>query len=66
MPLTERAIRNAKRGDKSIRLFDGGSMYLEIAPSGGKWCASNIALIARKSACPLACFLMWRSPMGRK
>jgi integrase len=37
MPLTDRAIRNAKPGDKPIRLFDGGGMYLEIAPSGGKW-----------------------------
>src|SRR5437868_4624297 len=37
MPLTDRAIRNAKPADKPIRLFDGGGMYLEIAPSGGKW-----------------------------
>jgi hypothetical protein len=27
MPLTDRAIRNAKPGDKPIRLFDGGGMY---------------------------------------
>jgi hypothetical protein len=37
MPLTDRAIRNAKPADKAIRLFDGGEMYLEVAPSGGKW-----------------------------
>src|SRR5437016_13400237 len=37
MPLTDRAIRNAKPADKPIRLFDGGGMYLEIARSGGKW-----------------------------
>ena len=37
MPLTDRAIRNAKPSDKPVRLFDGGGMYLEIAPSGGKW-----------------------------
>lgn len=37
MPLTDRAIANAKPGAKPIRLFDGGGLYLEIAPSGGKW-----------------------------
>ncbi len=37
MPLTDTAIRNAKPGDKPIRLFDGGGLYLEVSPSGGKW-----------------------------
>lgn len=37
MPLTDTAIRNAKPGKKPMRLFDGGGLYLEIAPSGGKW-----------------------------
>ncbi|WP_438331383.1 tyrosine-type recombinase/integrase [Burkholderia pseudomallei] len=37
MPLTDTAIRNAKPADKPLRLFDGGGLYLEIAPSGGKW-----------------------------
>jgi integrase len=37
MPLTDRAIRNAKSEDKPYKLADGGGMYLEIAPSGGKW-----------------------------
>ncbi|MCL4669766.1 tyrosine-type recombinase/integrase [Burkholderia pseudomallei] len=37
MPLTDTAIRNAKPADKPMRLFDGGGLYLEIAPSGGKW-----------------------------
>ena len=37
MPLTDAAIRAAKSGDKPIRLFDGGGLYLEIAPSGGRW-----------------------------
>ncbi|MGP8475048.1 tyrosine-type recombinase/integrase [Burkholderia sp. PR2] len=37
MPLTDTAIRNAKPSDKPARLFDGGGLYLEIAPSGGKW-----------------------------
>ncbi|MGC4059868.1 MAG: tyrosine-type recombinase/integrase [Aquabacterium sp.] len=37
MPLTDTAVRNAKPADKVQRLFDGGGLYLELAPSGGKW-----------------------------
>src|SRR4029077_17213905 len=37
MPLTDTAIRNAKPGEKPIRLFDGGGLYLEVSPTGGKW-----------------------------
>ncbi len=37
MPLSDTGIRNAKPGDKPIRMFDSGGLYLEIAPSGGKW-----------------------------
>ncbi|HEM7801761.1 tyrosine-type recombinase/integrase [Burkholderia cenocepacia] len=37
MPLTDTAIKNAKPADKPVRLFDGGGLYLEVAPSGGKW-----------------------------
>jgi len=35
--LTDTAIRKAKPADKPQRMFDGGGLYLEIAPSGGKW-----------------------------
>ena len=37
MPLTDTAIRNAKPAEKAKKLFDGGGLYLEVAPSGGKW-----------------------------
>ena len=37
MPLTDLAIRNAKPSTKPVRLADSGGLYLEIAPSGGKW-----------------------------
>lgn len=37
MPLTVTTIRNAKPGDKTKKMFDGGGLYLEVAPSGGKW-----------------------------
>lgn len=37
MALNDAAIRAAKPADKPFRLFDGGGLYLEVAPSGGKW-----------------------------
>ena len=36
MPLTNTAILKAEPTEKVQRLFDGGGMYLEIAPTGGK------------------------------
>ncbi len=37
MPLTDAKIRNAKPGAKPAKLFDGGSLFLIVTPSGGKW-----------------------------
>ncbi len=37
MPLTVLAIRNAKPGNKPVRLYDSGGLYLEVTPSGGRW-----------------------------
>ena len=37
MPLTDTTIRSAKPGQKPIRLIDGGGLYLDISPNGGKW-----------------------------
>ncbi len=37
MPLSNTAIRNAKSGEKIRKLFDGGGLYLEVTPRGGKW-----------------------------
>ena len=38
MPLTAIKINKAKPdAKKPLRLFDGRGLYLEIAPSGGKW-----------------------------
>jgi integrase len=36
MPLTDTAIRNAKPRATYARLFDGGGLYLEVSPAGGK------------------------------
>lgn len=37
MPLTDIAIRNAKPREKAYKLADGGGMYLQVQPNGGKW-----------------------------
>lgn len=37
MPLTNAAIRNAKPGEKPLKLFDGGGLFLYIPTTGGKW-----------------------------
>ena len=37
MPVTHAEIVNAKPREKPYRLFDGRGLYLEVAPSGGRW-----------------------------
>jgi integrase len=36
MALSDVKVRNEKPGTKPVRLFDGGGLYLEVTPSGGK------------------------------
>ena len=36
MSLSDTTIRTAKPADKPQRLFDGGGLYLEVSPAGGK------------------------------
>lgn len=35
--LTDKTVRNTKPTAKPQRIFDGGGLYLEISPAGGKW-----------------------------
>jgi integrase len=37
MPLTAKTIENAKARATPARLWDSGGLYVEVAPSGGKW-----------------------------
>ncbi len=37
MKMVDTEIRNAKPRDKAYRLHDAGGLYLEVAPTGGKW-----------------------------
>lgn len=36
MPLTDTAIKNAKPGSSDRKMADGGGLYLQVTPSGGK------------------------------
>lgn len=35
--LSDTAIRKAKPGEKPRKMFDGGGLYLELRPNGGRW-----------------------------
>lgn len=37
MPLTDTSIRAVKATDKVLKLFDGGGLFLQVTPAGGKW-----------------------------
>lgn len=37
MPLVDTALRSAKPSQKAYKLFDERGLYVEVAPSGGKW-----------------------------
>lgn len=37
MPLTHKACENAKPGDKSRKIADGGGLYLEVMPNGSRY-----------------------------
>jgi integrase len=37
MPLTDTTVRNTKPSNKTLKVFDGGGLYLEVSPNGGKW-----------------------------
>ncbi len=36
IPLTDADIRSAKPAAKAQKLFDGGGLFLEVSPAGGK------------------------------
>ena len=36
MALSDIAVKKLKPTDKAVRLFDGGGLYLEVSPAGGK------------------------------
>jgi integrase len=37
MPLNDRVLRNLGSREKAYKVADGGGLYLEVSPAGGKW-----------------------------
>ena len=35
--LTDTVVKKAKASERPVRLYDGGGLYLEVTPNGGKW-----------------------------
>ncbi|MCQ4164455.1 tyrosine-type recombinase/integrase [Tahibacter harae] len=56
MALTDSAIRAAKPAGKPIRLFDEGGLYLEVAPSGGKWWRLKYRLLGKEKRLSLGVY----------
>lgn len=54
--LTDTAIRAAKPGEKPLRLFDGAGLYIEIAPSGGKWWRFKYRFLGREKRLSLGVY----------
>ena len=46
--LTDTTIRNLRAPDKTTRLFDGGGLYLEVTPKGGKYWRMKYRLYGRE------------------
>ncbi len=55
--LTDTNIRKVKPRDRAFKLFDGGGLYMEINPAGGKWTTQARLRIAGR--------LMWHSRSTR-
>ena len=53
MPLTNTAIRKAKPDAKAVRMFDEHGLYLEVAPSGGKWWRIRYTVDGKEKLLPL-------------
>ena len=56
MPLTNTAIRNAKPRAKRYRLFDGQGLYIEVAPSGGKWWRLKYRILGKEKRLSLGVY----------
>ncbi|PRY70997.1 tyrosine-type recombinase/integrase [Halomonas ventosae] len=54
--LTATAVRNAKPREKTYRLADGGGMYLEVSPSGGRYWRLKYRLHGKEKRLALGVF----------
>lgn len=56
MPLTHYALLNAQPRGKTYKLFDGHGLYLQVAPSGGKWWRVKYRLRGREQCLSVGTF----------
>jgi len=56
VPLTNTAIRNAKPRVKRYRLFDSQGLYIEVAPSGGKWWRLKYRILGKEKRLSLGVY----------
>jgi integrase len=56
MALTHYALLNAQPREKTYELFDGHGLYLQVAPSGGKWWRVKYRLRGRDQCLSLGTF----------
>src|SRR5690348_5682757 len=56
MPLTHYALLNAQPREKTYKLFDGHGLYLQVAPTGGKWWRIKYRLGGREQCLSLGTF----------
>ena len=56
MPLSDIAIRKAKPTSKAQRLFDGGGLYLEVSPNGGKWWRYKYRILGKEKRLSLGVY----------
>ncbi len=56
MTLTEKQIRNIKPEDKMRRYTDGGGMYLQVSPGGGKYWRFNYRFAGKRKTLALGVY----------
>lgn len=56
MPLTDASIRKAKPKEKPYKLTDGGGLYVEVAPSGGRWWRYKYRILGKEKRLSLGTY----------
>jgi len=64
MPLTDAQIRNAKAGDKPIKLTDGGGLYLEVRPTGAKLWRYRYRIAGKENVFAIGVYFKDRNRVG--
>lgn len=56
MPLTDTTIRNAKPKNKPYKLSDGGGLFLQVQPGGGKWWRYKYRFVGKEKLLALGAY----------